>query len=148
MLPKGITQVGRSGVRSSTDATSSLTARIRVSSACRCRISASFITCTCLHWRPGSLLSFLEQFAFSRGSLRRSRRSFFAILYVPSARFYSGGVHLLSHLRRHNVPSSVYRDLALSSHAPSAPGRHHRAFDCKPIGDDGRSHLFLLRNSL
>src|SRR5262249_54699386 len=67
--------------------------------------------------------SVLEQLAFSRGSLRRSRCRFFAILYVPSARVYSGGVHLLPHLCRHHVPASVRGALALSSNPPS---RHEK----------------------
>src|SRR5262249_13993060 len=74
-----------------------------------------------VHVRIGSAARFrsiLEQLAFSRGSLRGSGRRFFNVFYVPSARLYSAGMYLLPHLRHHNVPSSVRRDLALSSHPP------------------------------
>ena len=118
MLLEGITQATPCGVLSLMDATRSLTARIRVSSACRCRISALFTTCTCSHWQRGSLSIHSRTACVFARFITRGRRCFFNVFYVPSARLYSAGMYLLPHLRHHNVPSSVRRDLALSSHPP------------------------------
>jgi len=60
---------------------------------------------------------------------------FVAIFYVPSARRYSGGVHLLPHLCRHHVPTSVRSNLARSRHPQIPSGKAKRPGDveCPPV---------------
>ncbi len=68
--------------------------------------------------RATCLRTVLEQLALPCNSLRRIRRRFFGLFFVPSARLYSRSMQLLSYLCGNVISSSLRHVLAFSNDTP------------------------------